>query len=126
MYSLSTRFVAYAILNLLTSLPLRLGPQVANQQGKYLAGYLNRGADSPYKPFRYTFLGSMAQLGTFDAVVEGPPLGGTKVNPRIHGLFAFFAWRSAYWTYSVSITNKMLILMYWFKAFWFGRDISKF
>ena len=26
----------------------------------------------------------------------------------------------------VSLTNKLLIPMYWFKSFWFGRDISKF
>ena len=28
--------------------------------------------------------------------------------------------------FQVSLTNKLLIPMYWFKSFWFGRDISKF
>ena len=28
--------------------------------------------------------------------------------------------------FQVSFTNKLLIPMYWFKSFWFGRDISKF
>lgn len=103
--------------------PLGLLAQVANQQGKYLASYLNSGHHK-YRPFRYTFMGSMAQLGTWDAVLEGP--SSVVGMPRLSGLMAFMAWRSAYWTYSVSITNKILIPMYWFKAFFFGRDISKF
>ena len=94
---------------------------MANQQGKYLASYMNKGHD---KPFRYTFMGSMAQLGTWDAVVEGP--NSAVGMPQVAGLMAFLLWRSAYWTYSVSKTNKILIPMYWFKAYWFGRDISKF
>jgi len=104
--------------------PLGLLAQVANQQGKYLAAYMNKDLDPAYKPFRYQFMGSMAQLGTWDAVVDGPAVGGKK--PMLAGFTAFLAWRSAYWTYSVSVTNKILILMYWFKAYWFGRDISKF
>lgn len=104
--------------------PLGLLAQVANQQGKYLAAYMNNDLDPAYKPFRYQFMGSMAQLGTWDAVLDGPPVGHKK--PRLAGFTAFLAWRSAYWTYSVSITNKILIPMYWFKAYWFGRDISKF
>jgi len=104
--------------------PLGLLAQVANQQGKYLAAYMNKDLDPAYKPFRYQFMGSMAQLGTWDAVLDGPPVGHKR--PRLAGFTAFLAWRSAYWTYSVSITNKILIPMYWFKAYFFGRDISKF
>ena len=55
--------------------------QVANQQGKHLARNLNRGTENPFRylgnhvgetedPFRYQFMGSMAQLGTWDAVVD--------------------------------------------------------
>ena len=65
------------------------------------------------------FMGAMASLGTFKAVAD---LNG----PKLTGLVAFLTWRSAYWTMSVSITNKILIPMYWFKSFFFGRDISKF
>ena len=102
------------------SAPLAMLAQVANQQGKYLAKSLNRGPDlDSVKPFRYIFMGSMAQLGTWNAVAD---LNG----PKVTGLAAFLAWRSAYWGYQVSITNKILIPMYWFKSFWFGRDISKF
>ena len=96
--------------------PLAMLAQVANQQGKYLARSLNKGSN---KPFRYIFMGSMAQLGTWNAVAD---LNG----PKVTGLAAFLAWRSAYWGYQVSVTNKILIPMYWFKSFFFGRDISKF
>ncbi len=46
----------------------------------------------------------MAQLGTFKGIAD---LGRAKIT----GLTAFLAWRSAYWTMSVSITNKILIPM---------------
>jgi NADH dehydrogenase FAD-containing subunit len=46
--------------------------------------------------------------------------------PPVKGFLAFLLWRSAYWTRSVSVVNKVLIPMYWFKAFLFGRDISRF
>jgi len=98
------------------SKPLAMLAQVANQQGKYLAKSLNTDSE---KPFKYIFLGSMAQLGTWNAVAD---LNG----PTVTGLAAFLAWRSAYWGYQVSITNKILIPMYWFKSYFFGRDISKF
>lgn len=91
--------------------------QVANQQGRHLARHLNTGSQDPFK---YQFLGSMVQLGTWDAVVD---LGR---HQTMSGLAAFIAWRSAYWGYQVSVTNKILIPMYWFKSYWFGRDISKF
>ena len=97
-------------------LPLAMLAQVANQQGKFLGKCLNKDKDMP---FRYVNMGSMAQLGTYDAVAD---LKGGKLS----GLSAFIAWRTAYWTYSVSISNKLLIPMYWFKSYWFGRDISKF
>ena len=98
------------------SQPLAMLAQVANQQGKYLARTLNKDQE---KPFRYVFMGSMAQLGSWNAVAD---LNG----PTVTGLAAFLAWRSAYWGYQVSVTNKILIPMYWFKSYWFGRDISKF
>jgi NADH dehydrogenase len=35
-------------------------------------------------------------------------------------------WNAAYITKLVSIKNKLMIPMYWFKSFVFGRDISRF
>jgi len=99
--------------------PLGMLAQVANQQGRHLARSLNSGQETH---FRYQFMGSMAQLGTWDAVVDL----GAGAKGTASGVAAFLAWRSAYWGYQVSLTNKLLIPMYWFKSFWFGRDISKF
>ena len=77
------------------------------------------------KPFKFLFLGMMTQLGTWHGVLQGPDLG-SHGGPKLKGIVAWFLWRSAYWGYQVSITNKILIPMYWFKSYWFGRDISKF
>lgn len=96
--------------------PLTMLAQVANQQGAHLAKCLNAGLE---KDFTYKFLGAMASLGTFKAVAD---LDG----PKLKGVLAFLTWRSAYWTMLVSISNKILIPMYWFKSFFFGRDTSKF
>ena len=54
--------------------------------------------------FKYRFLGMMTSLGTYRGVAD---FGGAKMK----GFAAFLAWRSAYWTMSVSITNKILIPM---------------
>ena len=94
--------------------PLAMLAQVANQQGKYLARALNRPQED--REFQYRFMGSMAQLGTGKAIVE-------MEVAKISGFLAFLAWRSAYCGYQVMITNKILIPMYWFKSYWFGRDI---
>jgi NADH dehydrogenase FAD-containing subunit len=99
------------------TVPLPMLAQVANQQGHHLAVCMNNA--TPEQPFKYKFMGMMAQLGLFQAVAD---VHGTKLT----GATAFLAWRSAYWTLTVSITNKILIPMYWFKSYWFGRDISKF
>ena len=51
--------------------PLAMLAQVANQQGKYLGQVFNKDKE---KPFKYVFMGSMAQLGTWNAVadLDGP------------------------------------------------------
>lgn len=103
--------------------------QVANQQGAYLGKLLNSG-DDPV-PFKYTHFGSMCQVGNWDAVIDTSKAGlqgfSRKDAPKAFtGFFAFIAWRSAYWTRTVSWINKILIPMYWFKTMVFGRDISRF
>ena len=72
------------------SRPLEMLAQVANQQGRYLARTLNKGEIESARPFRYKFMGSITQLGTWNAVAD---LNGTKLA----GLSAFLVWRSAYW-----------------------------
>ncbi|CAM9106009.1 unnamed protein product [Ascophyllum nodosum] len=112
-----------------------LGPlaQVADQQGKYLAKLFSKldplTEDNP--PFHYRYLGSMAHVGGWKAVAEFKGIGSSgdsvsKPGLSLEGILAFATWRSAYWTKTVSIANKVLIPMHWFKAWAFGRDISRF
>ncbi|CAM9190297.1 unnamed protein product [Laminaria digitata] len=113
-----------------------LGPlaQVADQQGKYLAKLLSNAdplsGDMP--PFHYRHLGSMAQVGDWKAIADFKGIGSSsgagtsEKGPLLGGFLAFATWRSAYWTKTVSIANKALIPMHWFKAWAFGRDISRF
>lgn len=120
--------------------PLPPLAQVAMQQGIYLAKLLNKiniqeCLNNPLninkeKEFKYSHLGSMASVGDWKAVYDSRSIDSNKVNkidiPPIKGFIAFLMWRSAYWTRTVSISNKMLIPMYWFKSTIFGRDISRF
>ncbi|KAG5189439.1 pyridine nucleotide-disulfide oxidoreductase-domain-containing protein [Tribonema minus] len=70
--------------------------QVADQQGRYLAAALNRGHE---EPFKYVHLGSMAQVGDYQAIVDWH---GTRVkHGSLNGLLAWAIWRSAYWTKTV-------------------------
>jgi NADH dehydrogenase/NADH:ubiquinone reductase (non-electrogenic) len=127
--------------------PLPALAQVASQQGIYLAKLLNEhGLDyvsnynaqqnSPSSsstkemvPFRYQHFGSMASVGQWKGVFDSPSfdVGDSHYQaPPVQGFLAFVLWRSAYWTKQVSLVNKMLIPMYWFKSMLFGRDISRF
>lgn len=122
--------------------PLPALAQVASQQGIYLAKQLNQfGLDyvrhfrpknstvSDLPPFRYQHLGSMASVGEWKGVFDSPSFdaGDTHIDaPKVQGFLAFLLWRSAYWTKQVSLVNKILIPMYWFKCMIFGRDISRF
>lgn len=122
--------------------PLPLLAQVAAQQGKFLANQLNSsdssikqggGKNPEIKSFIYSHLGSMASVGDWKGVYDSTdttstsrPGGDTKHGMSLSGFLAFLLWRGAYLTKQVSIQNKILILMYWFKAFVFGRDISRF
>ena len=42
------------------------------------------------------------------------------------GVTAFASWRGAYLSKQVSVQNMILIPMFWFKSWLFGRDISRF
>jgi len=118
--------------------PLPALAQVASQQGIYLAKVLNKhgldgaisatGSNNP-PPFKYQHLGSMASVGEWKGVFDSPSFGAEEEGahgPPVQGLLAFLLWRSAYWTKQVSLVNKILIPMYWFKTMLFGRDISRF
>ncbi|KAK1775726.1 hypothetical protein QBC45DRAFT_421323 [Copromyces sp. CBS 386.78] len=119
----------------LTSLPATA--QRAHQQGQYLAHKFNKLARAApglkandisdgdldaavYKAFEYRHLGSLAYVGN-SAVFdwgEGWNFGG--------GLWAVYAWRSIYFTQSVSLRTRVLMAMDWAKRALFGRDLMSF
>lgn len=99
--------------------PLPCTAQAAAQQAKYLARVLNAPHDTA-PPFQYKHRGMLAYIGGWNALADLS--GGFKWK----GTAAWVFWRSAYWTNNVSIRNKILIPMYWFKSWLFGRDISRF
>eukprot|EP00590_Aulacoseira_subarctica_P006132 CAMPEP_0172419464 /NCGR_PEP_ID=MMETSP1064-20121228/5902_1 /TAXON_ID=202472 /ORGANISM="Aulacoseira subarctica , Strain CCAP 1002/5" /LENGTH=447 /DNA_ID=CAMNT_0013158965 /DNA_START=222 /DNA_END=1565 /DNA_ORIENTATION=- len=124
--------------------PLPTLAQVASQQAIYLAKVLNKyGLDEVWTakvmssyldtgspviaPFKYQHLGSMANVGEWKGVYDsGVTLKSQKKLPPVTGIIAYLLYKAAYWTRQVSIQNKILIPMYWFKSRVFGRDISRF
>ena len=116
--------------------PLPQLAQVARQQGIYLAKVLNGKQSEDEKPFQFFSLGSMASMGELKGVYDGSTAGPLRdrsqetekgwMPPALKGFSAFLLWRFAYWGRQTSIANKILIPMYWFKTFVFGRDTSRY
>eukprot|EP00455_Lapot_gusevi_P003426 TRINITY_DN1139_c0_g1_i5.p1 TRINITY_DN1139_c0_g1~~TRINITY_DN1139_c0_g1_i5.p1 ORF type:complete len:239 (-),score=56.56 TRINITY_DN1139_c0_g1_i5:111-773(-) len=103
--------------------PLPQTAQSASQEGAYLAKYFNQMARNiPHEnipPFSYRHRGMLAYIGSYRALAD---LGEIKGR----GFLAWLFWRSAYLTNLLSIRNKILVPMYWFKSWAFGRDVSSF
>jgi NADH:ubiquinone reductase (non-electrogenic) len=101
--------------------PLPATAQVAQQQGKYLAGALmSRREDDPYvEPFRFKASGMLAYIGGGEALADLPQV-------KWSGRAAWLFWRSVYLTKLVSPANKIKVLFDWIKARLFGRDLSRF
>jgi NADH dehydrogenase FAD-containing subunit len=78
--------------------------QVASQKAGWLAKRLNQG-DIETQAFRWKDMGIMAYLGNWNAIVQSGP-------GEITGRAAWFIWRGAYLTKSVSWRNKILIPTY--------------
>ena len=108
----------YAIGDCATSTPSYLPQtaQVAAQEGLYLAAQLNSGNK---QPFKYKHLFTMAYIGSWKSIIDKPGFG------KLHGTIAWLIWRSAYFTQTVSLKNKILIPIYWFTSWIFGREISR-
>lgn len=79
--------------------------QVANQQALWLSRRLNKG-DLDQRTFTWRNMGIMAYIGNWNAIFQS---GGADISGR----FAWFIWRGAYLTKSVSWRNKVLIPVYW-------------
>jgi NADH dehydrogenase FAD-containing subunit len=67
----------------------------------------------------------MAYTGGWSALVDFTGANKDKAV-AVEGKVAWLLWRSAYFTMSVSFKNKILIPVYWFITWIFGRDVSKF
>jgi len=101
--------------------------QVANQKAQYLVKKLNNLAkdqDSP-KPFKFENQGSLAYIGDWKAIYDNSGKGD-KIMSKESGRVAWLLWRSAYFTMTLSWRNKILVPMYWFLNWIFGRDITRF
>ncbi|XP_051120573.1 internal alternative NAD(P)H-ubiquinone oxidoreductase A1, mitochondrial-like isoform X2 [Andrographis paniculata] len=110
--------------------------QVAERQGKYLAGLLNRVGKSGGghaegakemdlgDGFVYKHQGSMATIGRYKALVD---LRQSKEGRGVSmaGFVSFFVWRSAYLTRVISWRNRFYVLTNWLTTLIFGRDISR-
>lgn len=92
--------------------------QVASQEAAYLAKGLNRG-NLDAKPFKFRNLGTMTYLGGWKAIHQSSA-------DHLTGWAAWVLWRTAYLTRSMSLKNKVLVPVYWFVSWMFGRDISRF
>uniref|UniRef100_A0A6U2FK17 NADH:ubiquinone reductase (non-electrogenic) n=1 Tax=Hemiselmis andersenii TaxID=464988 RepID=A0A6U2FK17_HEMAN len=113
--------------------PLPPIAQAAQQQGYYVAKLLNKHdgvPDEGGRGFRLFHMGSLASIGGWKGVMDmtkvGDPQGQQVKVGKLSGIASFAIYRAAYWGKQVSWANKILIPMHWFKAFCFGRDISRF
>ncbi|TRM66893.1 hypothetical protein BD626DRAFT_397028 [Schizophyllum amplum] len=103
--------------------------QVANQQAKFLTRQLNRIAKdkSVDRVFEFHNMGSLAYIGNWKAIYDrgnGTNKGGAFAKER--GRVAWLLWRSAYFTRTLSMRNKILVPFYWFMNWIFGRDLTRF
>ena len=107
-------------------------PQVAEQQGKYLARCLNAsfnaasgpGCSDDAPPFVYRSMGAMASVGGRSAILE---LGSSNAAKLSWGGFSsWVAWRSAYLTRLGTIKNRLYVATNWTLTLLFGRDVSRY
>ena len=67
--------------------------------------------------------GGVVDTSKMDAV----PAGAKSLTPgTISGFAAMLAWKGGYLSKQLSWQNMLLIPMFWFKSYVFGRDISRF
>ncbi|KAJ7220440.1 NDE1, mitochondrial external NADH dehydrogenase [Mycena haematopus] len=103
--------------------------QVANQKAQYLVKKLNRlgrDQDSP-KAFKFENQGSLAYIGDWKAIYDNS--GKDNIISKESGRVAWLLWRSAYFTMTLSwryFYARILVPMYWFVSWIFGRDITRF
>ncbi|KAH9929024.1 FAD/NAD-P-binding domain-containing protein [Epithele typhae] len=111
--------------------PLPATAQVANQQAVYLTRRLNAlvgheaARDAADPPFEFRNAGSLAYIGGWEAVFDRTR-AASGPRGKESGRLAWLLWRSAYFTQTLSVRNKILVPVYWFINWIFGRDLSRF
>ncbi|KAI5116167.1 hypothetical protein M0805_002851 [Coniferiporia weirii] len=101
--------------------------QVASQKARYMTRVLNhliRGRTLP-GPFHFRNQGSLAYLGGWKALYDRTN-AETGPKGKNAGRIAWLLWRSAYFTRTFSIRNKITVPYYWFLNWIFGRDLTRF
>lgn len=105
--------------------PLPATAQVASQKGTYLAHLFNNHHSSSTpttgatEPFKFLDKGSMASIGTKQALIDTPV-------KKESGKLAWILWRSAYTIMSMSWRNRFLVPANWASNLLFGRDVGRF
>eukprot|EP01134_Creolimax_fragrantissima_P008527 CFRG8527T1 len=111
-------------------MPMPLLAQVAQQHAAYLAKVLSGKQGETETIFKFFSLGSMLSIGQWKGIYDGSkvgdPYGWQAKVTNLSGFCAFVTYRTAYWGKQVSMANKLLIPMYWFCSWAFGRDTSRF
>eukprot|EP00592_Proboscia_alata_P016593 CAMPEP_0194396744 /NCGR_PEP_ID=MMETSP0174-20130528/125159_1 /TAXON_ID=216777 /ORGANISM="Proboscia alata, Strain PI-D3" /LENGTH=480 /DNA_ID=CAMNT_0039192845 /DNA_START=1993 /DNA_END=3435 /DNA_ORIENTATION=- len=90
------------------------------------AEFMNKILCDSSPKFQYKNRGSMAVMGSGGGVADLTHTELPIVKTKLSGFAAFVIWRTTYLTKQLSWSNMMLIPMYWFKTWVFGRDISRF
>jgi len=100
--------------------PLPATAQVAQQQGAYLAKFLNNEAKGKKtSKFEFHFLGMMTYIGNYKTILDTEWIKGS-------GFLEWFAWRSVYLTRLGSFKNKFQVPFNWLRTLIWGRDVSNF
>jgi len=65
--------------------------------------------------------------GVYDGSHAGNPYGVDLFKfPKLRGFAAWLMWRTAYWGKQISFANQLLIPVYWFKSWVFGKMITHY
>lgn len=76
--------------------------------------------------FRYVERGAMVSMGFGGGIADVSKNEVGMPQLSLTGIAAFISWRGAYLSKQLSWSNMILIPMFWFKSYIFGRDISRF
>ncbi|KAI9567719.1 NDE1, mitochondrial external NADH dehydrogenase [Boletus coccyginus] len=99
--------------------------QVANQKAKYMVKKLNKIVkDQEHaKPFEFHNQGSLAYLGDWKAIYDRST-AETGIKAKESGRLAWLLWRSAYFTMTLSVRNKILVPTYWWVVSVFALPVG--